>query len=222
MNKLFEITTTIGNKLLQSADWIVQQLESCLNKQLFIAASVILFIVYLINIKHFVAIVTVGFALVMICYLILESKTYLLHIKGFLGVGLIYWLLFTLIIHMILYNIFKDMRITFLLYLIPCITWFFYSLIANNKVANTSNQILSGIFGIIVLMKDTILSMFPDTVLGQQIEYGYTVGNLIEMIFNFSFSPILVINIIATLLCTLKGYWIEKYNDNEDVGSFEA
>ena len=80
MNKLFEITTTIGNKLLQSADWIVQQLESCLNKQLFIAASVILFIVYLINIKHFVAIVTVGFALVMICYLILESKTYLLHI----------------------------------------------------------------------------------------------------------------------------------------------
>lgn len=103
------------------------------------------------------------------------------------------------------------------MYIVPSATWFFYSLIANNKVANTANQLLSSLFAIIVLLKDTIISMIPDSVSSQQIEHGYTVGNLIEMLFNFSFSPILAINIIALALCTLKGYWIETYNNNEDV-----
>lgn len=30
-------------------------------------------------------------------------------------------------------------------------------------------------------------------------------------------TPFLIINIIALVLCTVKGYWIEKYNDGKDI-----
>jgi hypothetical protein len=39
------------------------------------------------------------------------------------------------------------------------------------------------------------------------------------MIFDLAFSPILAINFIAVIFCILKGYWIEKYNNNMDISS---
>ncbi|MBQ8319126.1 MAG: hypothetical protein IJX85_12425 [Lachnospiraceae bacterium] len=88
---------------------------------------------------------------------------------------------------------------------------------ANNKVANVANQILSTTFAVIVLFKDTLISLIPEYELSKELIYGYSCEKTIELIFNIAFTPILVINLIALLLCTLKGYWIEKYNNNKDI-----
>ena len=40
---------------------------------------------------------------------------------------------------------------------------------------------------------------------------------MIDMVWGLISAPFLAINLIALLLCTLKGYWIEKYNDGEDL-----
>ena len=103
-------------------------------------------------------------------------------------------------------------------YIISAIIWWFYSLIANNKVASTANEILSAIFGILILIKDTYITMTPTSTLELKDGLGYTYEKSIEMISGIIFSPLLAINIIALLLCVLKGYWIEKYNNNQDVG----
>ncbi len=35
--------------------------------------------------------------------------------------------------------------------------------------------------------------------------------------FQIIFYPFLAINIITLVICQLKGYWIEKYNNNKDI-----
>ncbi len=149
---------------------------------------------------------------------IFDMKKCLLSITGFMGVGVVYWLLFTLFVVSFMTAASDSMLNIVYSYGIFMLTWCFYSLLANNKVANTANQLLSALFAIIVLSKDTILSLIPDYIMNEEIAKGYTAGKTVEMMFNLTFSPILAINIIAVALCTLKGYWIEKYNHNQDIG----
>lgn len=47
--------------------------------------------------------------------------------------------------------------------------------------------------------------------------YKYTGEQLFQLVFNCLVTPFLIINIIALILCTVKGYWIEKYNDGKDI-----
>ena len=149
---------------------------------------------------------------------IFDMKRCLLSITGFLGVGIVYWLLFTAFITSFLIVVIDGWVSIACSYGVFMMTWCFYSLLANNKVANTANQLLSALFAMIVLSKDTILSLIPDYVLSAEIEKWYTVEKSIEMAFNLTFSPILTINIVTVALCTLKGYWIEQYNQNRDIG----
>lgn len=44
-----------------------------------------------------------------------------------------------------------------------------------------------------------------------------TVEEYINILWNVTVSPILVINIIALIICSIKGYWIEKYNNGKDI-----
>ena len=75
-----------------------------------------------------------------------------------------------------------------------------------------------------MLIKDLIVSALPAEILNVEYElsiidntYKYTGEQLFQLVFNCLVTPFLIINIIALILCTVKGYWIEKYNDGKDI-----
>lgn len=183
-------------------------------------AWVIPIILFYFGIEQASYIAMIEIVLIFICEIVLDSKKYLTTIKGFLSIGIMYWFFITVVIVAIIEILTSNqstLRTAIYMYAIATPTWCFYSLLAHNKVANTANQLLSALFAMIVLSKDTILSLIPDYILSEEIEKGYTAEKIIEMAFNLTFSPMLAVNIVAVALCTLKGYWIEKYNHNQDI-----
>ena len=109
-------------------------------------------------------------------------------------------------------------------YIIVAFLWFGYSICVNNKVSTIVNELLSAALAILVLIKDLIVSALPTEILDVEYElpiidnvYKYTGEQLFQLAFNCLVTPFLIINIIALLLCTVKGYWIDKYNDGKDI-----
>lgn len=99
------------------------------------------------------------------------------------------------------------------------ITWLILSLIVNNEVAKITNLILATFFGILVYFKDLIILCLPDGDIELYMMYGlsYTYKQVAEIILSIILTPFLITNILATLLCEIKGYWINKYNDGIDI-----
>lgn len=99
--------------------------------------------------------------------------------------------------------------------------WFMISLVANNKIAKTANEVFSIFFGLIVVIKDTILDFLPEELNIDQFinfaESGYSDAQVIKMLIDVIATPLLVINAIAMILCVLKEHWIEQYNDSKDL-----
>ena len=168
------------------------------------------------NISMFKIIALISGIVLFIILIIYTAWECMSSVTGFLGTGTMFYIIFILFC-------FCNIRIgSFIIniiicYIISAVTWWYYSLIANNKVASTANEILSAIFGILILLKDTLIAITPARFLDIKIG-DFTYEKYIEMISSIIFSPLLVVNIIALLLCVLKGYWIEKYNNNQDVG----
>lgn len=149
------------------------------------------------------------------CNAIGLSKDIFLSLRGFLLSGMLYWFCIT---GLVLYNIWNIIgRSVAIMYPLLMISWCIYSLIANNKVATAANQVHSTILGLIVIMKDMILYALPASYLNQVTPAGDTYEKAIEVSFGTIFYPLLAINLIALLLCTLKGYWIDKYNNGKDL-----
>lgn len=208
MRKLFNITYIVADKLLSiSKDKKSERLRSL--------GYLVLFFI-----SGYIACVTqrVPYYLLIICFIILiinDAHKYLLSIRNFLTVGLCYWIIFSLMLMVIFLSLGGSV---FFAYVIFAITWCFYSLLANNKVACAANQIISALLAVIVLLKDTIMSLMPDAMLNTMFDSDYSIGRLAEATFNLICTPILIVNLISMTLCMLKGYWIEKYNDNSDIG----
>lgn len=211
IKKIFYFTHKVGCKLLQiRRNAVFEKYAGKVMLLLFLFAAVL---------SQFNPLKYVVLLLLLIWFVInfiFDTNKFLLSITGFLGIGLYYWFIFTYII-IYFVNTRNIVWNAICSYSIAALMWWFYSLIANNKVANVANQILSALFALVVLMKDTMLAMMPLNVLEQEYIKGYTVEKIIEIMSGFIFSPILAVNIIALVLCTLKGYWIEKYNDNMDI-----
>ena len=110
----------------------------------------------------------------------------------------------------------NEMYDIYIVYILASLYWWKYGLIANNKVATLGNEVISSFFAILLLIKDTLLTLISSDVLN----YTYneiTVEEYINILWNVTVSPILVINIIALIICSIKGYWIEKYNNGKDI-----
>lgn len=103
------------------------------------------------------------------------------------------------------------------------IPWCFISIIANNKSATLSNIVFSTVVALILYIKDLILDFLPDSLFevlyAQQIlaNTNFTAKQLFETTIKVILTPLLISNLMATLCCALKGYWIEKYNDGKDI-----
>lgn len=156
---------------------------------------------------------------------IFDTRKFLLSIPGFLVAGSYYWLTISLGVMLCITkfgDIENDVDVIVIGYLVSAIIWCILSLIANNKVANTANQLLSAVLAIFVLSKDAVFALIQYSALdaGQGNVYSDEI-EILEVAFNLIVSPILAVNIVAVALCTLKGYWIEKYNNNMDVSEAE-
>ncbi len=208
MGKIFNITYIVADKLLSISN------DKKSEKTRSLCYLVLFFI------SGYIACVTqrVPYYLLIICFIILiinDAHKYLLSIRHFLTVGLCYWIIFSLML-MVIFLFFGAS--VFFAYVIFAITWCFYSLLANNKVACAANQIISALLAVIVLLKDTIMSLMPDAMLNTMFDSDYSIGQLAEATFNLICTPILIVNLISMTLCMLKGYWIERYNDYKDTG----
>lgn len=182
-------------------------------------ALIIYFASFLIFMKYF----STNFdnEIIIICYIyiiilsviivICKCKDILLSVTGFLFSGIVYYLLIVICLYEMIKYIETD-RIACMLivYVSAALLWWNYSLLADNKVSSLANSVLSGFFGILVLVKDVVLELLSST------PY-YGMESYINKIWNFIISPILAINIIAIVLCAIKGYWIDKYNDGKDI-----
>lgn len=101
------------------------------------------------------------------------------------------------------------------------VTWSTISFLVNNKVATLANLILSTIIGLFLYINDAVFSILPENLVKEtariQEMVGYTDKQLLESSITILLLPFLISNIVATLICAIKGYWIEKYNNNQDI-----
>ena len=162
-------------------------------------------------------IIMIGILIVFGINIICDSDKLLLSVVGFLLSGILYYFAVIcvklLLIRTIINN---EMYDIYIVYILASLYWWKYSLIANNKVATLGNEVISSFFAILLLIKDTLLTLISSDVLN----YTYneiTVEEYINILWNVTVSPILVINIIALIICSIKGYWIEKYNNGKDI-----
>lgn len=102
-----------------------------------------------------------------------------------------------------------------LMFICMLITWCFISFITKNDVATLTNLIFSTIIGIIVLLKDMIFELFPSDYDNSELGYVYTQTSKIRL--DIKLMPLLITNLIATLICAIKYYWISNYNKGKDI-----
>lgn len=140
----------------------------------------------------------------------------LLSIRGFLGLGILYYL--GICFFLFQWILTGNYKLNIMISLgVAAWLWIKYSMMANCRVACLANQVLSTLFGLIVILKDVVIALIPETALNKVMSNGYTMGKTIDMVWGLISAPFLAINLIALLLCSLKGYWIEKYNDGKDL-----
>ena len=162
-------------------------------------------------------IIMIGILIVFGINIICDSDKLLLSVVGFLLSGILYYFAVICVMLLLIRTIINnEMYDIYIVYILASLYWWKYSLIANNKVATLGNEVISSFFAILLLIKDTLLTLISSDVLN----YTYneiTVEEYINILWNVTVSPILVINIIALIICSIKGYWIEKYNNGKDI-----
>ena len=173
-------------------------------------------------------------AIISICFLLTELARSLNQIttslRTFLVDGIftefIIMVTLILLIHQIMPNestIYTSIIQYILITLAITVSWSVVSCFANNKVAKLTNIILTTVVGLLIYIKDTIFDVLPDSLFQRYdsndffITLGYTPKSVAQATLDYLFLPLLISNIVATLVCEIKGYWIDKYNGGKDI-----
>lgn len=219
MKKIFEFTYRTGKRLLTIKNEIVYKII------LSIAIIILFCLLYLVTNPLINQIIFIMLYIVIVLFeMIIFADKILLSVKGFLRYGILHYIQL-LGMAVLTLEIFESSIIVLVsFYIVAALLWFIYSMYVNNKVASIINELFSAILAIFVLVKDLIISAIPTEILNMEYEsnimennYKYTYEQLFQLGFNLIVTPFLIINILALLLCTIKGYWIEKYNDGKDI-----
>lgn len=173
-------------------------------------------------------------AIISICFLLTELARSLNQIttslRSFLVDGIftefIIVVTLILLIHQIMPNentIYTNIIQYILITLAITVSWSIVSCFANNKAAKLTNIILTTVVGLLIYIKDAIFDVLPDSLFQRYdsndffITLGYTPKGVAQATLDYLFLPLLISNIVATLVCEIKGYWIDKYNDGKDI-----
>lgn len=219
MKKILEFSYEKGKKIL-----IARNSVTC--KVAFLIIILLLFILG-VCIKNLVLkqILFVGLYMMIVLFeILIMSDKILLSVIGFFKYGILYYVQLLGVL-LLLHAIFQsNIVLVILSYTMAALLWWGFSLLANNKVGTLVNEVLSALLALFVLIKDLIISIIPIDILNVEYSinfmgdmYSYSCEQMCQFCFNIITMPFLVINIAALLLCTIKGYWIEKYNDGKDI-----
>lgn len=222
MNKISKILKKINEINFNQGIFILQL--RCKKKGLTIIKTIIIFLLaistYLLenvssNVK--LSIWMIGILIVFAVNIIYDSDKLLLSAVNFLLSGIKYYLAIICVMLVLIGNLINnEVYDIYIVYIFASLYWWKYSLIANNKVATLGNEVISSLFAILLLIKDALLTLISSEILNSTYK-GITIGEYINVFWNVTISPILAINIIALMLCSVKGYWIDKYNDGKDI-----
>lgn len=192
----------------------------------FFIMSVLFFVT---NLSFFLYLDIISSIVILASSILLNVNTVFTSLRKFIGYGFFSCLILTTIFYYFLYDSLRsnDYRnndiISYITFTISMLlAWAIICYVANNKVATLTNLIFSTITGILILIKDVFIKLLPSNYNINQlpqaaIEAGYTYVQLIEELINIILMPILISNLIVVLLCAIKGYWIEKYNNDTDI-----
>lgn len=78
----------------------------------------------------------------------------------------------------------------------------------DNKISTISNELYAISFSVILIIKDSVINI---------IEYIFhlTINDFEAVAIDMIVVPLVIINSVSTVMCLLKGYYIEKYGKNE-------
>ncbi len=130
-------------------------------------------------------------------------------LRCFLGGSILFSVILSALVGVIIHRLTYDPFIIYLLEIVSFgIIWIFVSLVADNKISTISNEIYSILFSVILIIKDSVICI---------VEYLFhlTVNELEMVAFDMSIVPLVIINSTSTVLCLLKGYYIEKYGKKD-------
>ncbi len=150
----------------------------------------------------------IGIVLIILVYIKLFLNM-VSSLRCFLGGSILFSIIFSALVGVITHTLTYNPIIIYLLEIISFgIVWIFVSLIADNKISTISNEIYSILFSVILIIKDSVIRI---------VEYlfHFTVNELEMVAFDMIIVPLIIINSTSTVLCLLKGYYIEKYGKNE-------
>ncbi|MGN0509273.1 MAG: hypothetical protein ACI4GX_08550 [Ruminococcus sp.] len=107
------------------------------------------------------------------------------------------------------------------------IIFFCISLLSNTKIAKTANAIIELSLGVGGIALKMLLSSFYENkfagditqALGQSVGdiANLTLENLLSGMIDTYLYPLLMINGIALLICTIHSYWIDKYHNGKEI-----
>lgn len=180
---------------------------------------------------------------------IVNFKLVLVSVRKFLSVGIVFDIVITIIVYYLSTVFGWDKTITsginsvlpvywhglfgggvVISFVIFGVIWFLFSILANSKVATTANAIIAAGLAILLTILNSIWCFFSqDYPLGFSLDvvealksFGYSPVQLFQAAVSLFTVPPLIINCIAMLLAQLKGYWVEKYNDGQEISDIKT
>lgn len=233
LNSVFKATWKIQQRIVSYA--AKRNTSTKLQKTIYIVEvfSNILFIVLLalaVLTKLYIiySILPIVVLIYLICPFLKSIETPFISIRGFIKNGILMILIMGFVILTILFTFFESLNFSTTTQLIAInitfsVLWFFYSLLANNKMSKLINTCNAAFFSIFTLVINLILNSLPNNLNCYnlfndiKIPEGYSQKQILSLLVSLLLIFPLITNATAAALCAVKGYWIEKYNNGNDI-----
>lgn len=120
----------------------------------------------------------------------------------------------------------KYLTVYFTFCIVLLFIWGFYCLLANSRVSQALNTSIAAILAIINLFLTMLIDFnifnylfaeLPSQYTTMLNDLGYTANSFSKLIVDLITFPFLITNLVTVALTTLKRYWIDKYNNGEDI-----
>ncbi len=225
MDRFFRFISFFQNALMRFTAFQIYHIEKHGNERIlagFQLGFVIFFMILFVNIPNDItASLFSGF--ILFAPLLSNVSKIFISVRGFICIGLPILLyvclaLMGLLSQLLDYSLNLKIGISYLIiFLVILLIQLFYCLIANNKVAKLINACLAAILAIINLALKCVpyipkvklvLNTSPNTTITG---VEYTAEEIFNITVNLYTAPLLLLSIILTLICEIKGYWFQKY-----------
>lgn len=225
----FKLTWTVQQKTMNRQKG-KEKSKICFKIELglFIVAVLLLIISALCSIEWMLLVVTA--LLFLWCTIDFVSNAYHIFtsVRGFLGRGISFIFLLFSCITAIAYTALATLQVSgWIVYGAICailgLLWAVYSSFANTRVSVLVNAILTTAWGVLTQTINNAIQLLPESRLllingVQELQqFGYSASQAIGASISLVGWPIFFSLALATIVCAVKKYWVEKYNEGHEI-----